>query len=91
MGWKRWDAKAEKTPIVPEDSSGRSLDGVISVPANFYDYYGVGSQLTDGVLDQDMVADNKRSQRKITEKQETSYLPWIGKGDKVNNRLQRYG
>jgi hypothetical protein len=31
--------------------------------ANFYDYSGGTPQLTNGMLDQDMVADDKRSER----------------------------
>ena len=31
--------------------------------ASFYDYSGGTPQLTDGMLDQDMVADDKRSER----------------------------
>ncbi|KAK4024242.1 hypothetical protein OUZ56_009627 [Daphnia magna] len=47
-------------PIASEDSSGRSLDEVVSVPANFYDYSGACQLLTNGILDQDVVADDKR-------------------------------
>jgi hypothetical protein len=56
------DARTEKTPIASEDSSGWSLDEVVSVPANFHDYSGCRPLLTDGVLDQDMVANDKRGQ-----------------------------
>jgi hypothetical protein len=56
------DARTEKTPIASEDSSGWSLDEVVSVPANFHDYSGGCPLLTNGMLDQDMVANDKRGQ-----------------------------
>jgi hypothetical protein len=45
--------------------------------ADFYDYSGGTPQLTDGMLDQDMVADDKRSER-LGVLVVMSYLPLLG-------------